>query len=697
MPHLNQHEAARKILKRFSEEEPFTVLLAQMQSGKSGTYLMVALEMLAQGIIEYVFFISGATDVLLRQQMKDNVEEAIEVFCADLDEDSEERINKANEEQKIIVAFSNELKKENLRVPNNSLIIHDECHMAQSKENIPFTKFYRPNGLESTLFGDFSPLRERNIYILGVSATPFSEIVSNQKAINDDWSSQEKESMENFSISPKNIEPMGPGDGYIGVKDFMDNGSISFDSQPIKTGSIHHIVSKINEKKEKYSCKYLIVRTHKSKGDSAVVKDIASATGCIYKSNFPGNLPEDNIDISEKGSLNSPPLKTTIVHICGRLRMGQVLPKKHVAMVYEQSADPKADTILQGLLGRMCGYITGGAHIDVDIFISPLAKESIQTYSDAWSKDPTQQDYNIGTLSEISDAMNLDRKITIKNKGEIVTVNGVNFIKTVPIRFNLSDTRDDDPESNKTFRSVTRDCIVTMLDQANHNGIGDNNTDISEITDYLINLPPDIKVRVNKKAPGWTWGPQSVDELFEEYNTACTSSKRVNFTRYYTDYGKSSKCTFSIFHKGQTGFLVGFIPHNPEKHPSVSKELAQVNPKCNYVPAPTTMEDDDISIMANGGQTIAFSREIFSDISILIHDLEAAVNRTDPDHTSFIPSCSQSIHSVYDKNEKKYQGITLDPSCYSIETLKSIERRLGVKFNGKTVGKCHIRFSSISW
>ncbi len=689
MPHLNQHETARKIMKRFSEEEPFTVLLAQMQSGKSGTYLMVALQMLAQGIIEHVFFISGASDILLRQQMKDNVEEAIEVFCVDLDEDSEERIKKANKEHKITIAFSNELKEENLIVGNNSLIIHDECHMAQSKENIPFTKFYRPNGLESTLFGDFSPLRDRNIYILGVSATPFSEIISNHKAVIGDWSAQEKESMENFSISPKNIEPMGPGNGYIGVKDFMDSGSISFDSEPIKAGSIHHIVSKINEKKEKYSCKYLIVRTHKSKKDSDVVRDIASATGCDYKSNFPKNLPEDNIDISEKGPLNSPPLKTTIVHICGRLRMGQVLPKKHVAMVYEQSADPKADTILQGLLGRMCGYISGGAHIDVDIFISPLAKESIQTYSDAWSKDPTQQDYNIGTLSEISDAMNLDRKITIKNKGDIIQCEeGSLYIKTVPIRFNLSQTED-----NRNFGSVSHLDIIQLLEE--NPQIGQNNPDRDEIIKQLdheiktISSTKELKPHKNRES--------TRRDLRDIYQDNFMKNTRSNHTLYHKKKSKISiyHCTSNGFKN--IGFLVCFVPYNPDKHEPISKELAQVNPKCNYVPTPSTMEDDDISISANGGQTIAFSREIFSDISILIQELEAAVNRTNPEHTSFIPSCSHSIHSVYDIKEKKYQRITLDPSCYSIEALKSIEQRIGVKFNGKTFGKYHIRFSSISW
>ena len=661
-----------------------------MQSGKSGTYLMVALEMLAQGIIEYVFFISGSADILLRQQMKDNVQETINVFCADLDEDSEERITRAWSEQRIIVAFSNELKKENLRVTNNSLIVHDECHMAQSKENIPFTKFYRPNGLHSTLFGDFSPLRDRNIYILGVSATPFSEIVANKKALIGDWTSQEKESIQDFSISPKNIQPMGPGDGYIGVKDFIDNESISFTAEPIKVGSIHHIVETIIEKREEYSQKYLIVRTHKSKGDASIVKDIASATGCDYKSNFPGNLPEDNIDISEKGSLNSPPSKTTIVHICGRLRMGQVLPKQHVAMVYEQSADPKADTILQGLLGRMCGYISGGAHIDVDIFISPLAKESIQTYADAWTKDISEGEYNIESLSEISDAMNLD-KVSVRNKGDILKCEDESlFIKTVPIRFNLSQTND-----NRNFGSVSHLDIIELLED--NPEIGKNNPDRKEIISQIdqelktLSTSKDLKPFKNRES--------TRPDLRDIYQESFLKNTRSNHTIYYK---KKTHSKISIYHCTSSGFknvgfLICFVPYNPAKHPPISKELAQVNPKCNYIPSPATMEDDDISLIANGGQTIAFSREIFSDISILIQELEAAVNRTDPSHTSFIPSCSHSIHSVYDKNEKKYQGITLDPSCYSTETIKMIERRLSVKFNGKKVGKHFIRFSSISW
>ena len=55
--------------------------------------------------------------------------------------------------------------------------------------------------------------------------------------------------------------------------------------------------------------------------------------------------------------------------------MGQVVPKMHIAMVYEQSKHPNADTVLQGYLGRMCGYRIKGAHTDVDIYVSAMAEE----------------------------------------------------------------------------------------------------------------------------------------------------------------------------------------------------------------------------------------------------------------------------------------------------------------------------------
>jgi hypothetical protein len=55
-------------------------------------------------------------------------------------------------------------------------------------------------------------------------------------------------------------------------------------------------------------------------------------------------------------TLETAPLRTTIVIIDERLRCGKRVPKKHVAVIWETSFDANTDTIIQGLLGRMSGY-----------------------------------------------------------------------------------------------------------------------------------------------------------------------------------------------------------------------------------------------------------------------------------------------------------------------------------------------------
>ena len=51
------------------------------------------------------------------------------------------------------------------------------------------------------------------------------------------------------------------------------------------------------------------------------------------------------------------PAKTTVILVKGRLRAGKVVPKAHVGFVWENATNPRTDSIVQGLLGRMCGYL----------------------------------------------------------------------------------------------------------------------------------------------------------------------------------------------------------------------------------------------------------------------------------------------------------------------------------------------------
>ena len=103
--------------------------------------------------------------------------------------------------------------------------------------------------------------------------------------------------------------------------------------------------------------------------------DIARSNDYEYISVFATKVGESASESLE--FLKTKPQKQTVVHICGKARMGQVLDKTHIGMVYEQSENPNTDTILQGLLGRMCGY---DKPQDIEIYISKLKQEKNETY-----------------------------------------------------------------------------------------------------------------------------------------------------------------------------------------------------------------------------------------------------------------------------------------------------------------------------
>jgi hypothetical protein len=78
--------------------------------------------------------------------------------------------------------------------------------------------------------------------------------------------------------------------------------------------------------------------------------------------------------------LENPPIgRSTVVFVKGLCRMGTVVPKKHVSFVMELSSEESnTDTILQGLLGRMCGYISSSSMPTqpADIYIPKLITTS---------------------------------------------------------------------------------------------------------------------------------------------------------------------------------------------------------------------------------------------------------------------------------------------------------------------------------
>ena len=696
--HVEQRQAGNEIIDKFTREQPFTVLLAQMQSGKTGTYLFTALEMVRLGLVKNVAIICGSSDTSLRAQARDDLLSAFKNFQRETmvagDMEGAIRLTDAT----IGVHFSQDLHRLG-EISNETLVIHDESHMAQSKNNIPFKLFYQKNNLDKALMGDFSELKEKHCYILGVSATPFSEIVANKKVQTEEWTSEESAFLNGVELSAKNFYFMQPGSGYIGVTELLKNDSIKFEAENIKSSDCSHVATVLRKGSPKYHQNYLVIRTMCAEKDMDMMQTIASSTGCDYVSVFGGQGSLEFMKVK--------PTKTTLVHICGKFRMGQVVPKQHIAMVYEQSKHPNADTILQGLLGRMCGYRSNGAHTDVEIYVSQTAEELVRKYSKAWEEGVMDE------LSTVTRAMNLGG-VKRKNGGAVVTDGfGNEWVMTVPVKFAFKDLERDFNGKMKFNQISPIDLINLFEDKPELLANNPDKDQIEKLLDTCARVTPAKQptasyLHHNKKRASWNEDSINLDQ-------AIGSNKRLNISHYTSrdikNLNQPEKVRFSpisVYGSGKCEdhcYLMGYVRYDPETHGLISEELASVDPKCNYIPGIVQMEDGSELDDVNGGQIIPFSIDTADDPSSLETELEKAILRTQEDSTTYIEGATRAIHSLFDKETRLYEGIRLDKEIYTEELINTIKENLGRKYSVSIVfkksrgrqPKDQIKYASISW
>ena len=421
--HHGQRRAASSIIAKMTKGQPYAILLAQMQSGKTGTYLFTAFEMIRRLFIDRVVIICGSAETSLREQAKDDAHDALKEYQTELLESGDTAGAMSLLKARIDVHFSNELTSIK-GITTRTLVIHEECHMAQSKTNKPYKEFYKQNGFDGALLGDFSQLNSKTNFILGVSATPFSEIVANH-AQGEGLGPSEMAT----ELSEKYIHQMDPGPGFLGVMDFYRAESIKFEAQKIE-GPNDHFFQVLAANKAIYLGKYCIVRTFERKETHAIILAECTRLGydCIHS--FGGEIGIKNI-LCEK------PTNPTVIHISGRCRMGQVIDKTYLGMVYESSNNPNADTLLQGLVGRVCGY---NSTVSIDVYVSRLSEEHIADYSKAWVGSG-----DVELLGKISKAMNLSggRKTTLKATSK----DGIEMMPIHPIHI-PGDLLEIDPNSD---------------------------------------------------------------------------------------------------------------------------------------------------------------------------------------------------------------------------------------------------------
>ena len=322
----NNIAAMQEALEYYEDDggQRYAIFLAQMQSGKTMAYRLLACEMLRKEMVAHVVIFSGTSDKDLKGQTDINLEmneaesdKFIDLYIAYLksirvlvDERSRDWVQGLFKRIKVVWGTQkkhyNEIKKD------NTFYIWEESHYAQTQGQ-GVDNFLRVAGIDAR--GGCSA----GNYVLSVSATPFSEMAD---AYNPELQQTKK------------IIRWTPGEGYVGIKSKYDAGDIL----PYDEDGLPKILKKYDRPG------YIIMRAP---------EEMAERVEAHFKGWRILRCDMKNpMDLN--AVLKKVPEQKTVIFVKGMLRMGKVLEKKHIMCVFETGS--KTDTILQGLLGRCCGY-----------------------------------------------------------------------------------------------------------------------------------------------------------------------------------------------------------------------------------------------------------------------------------------------------------------------------------------------------
>jgi hypothetical protein len=294
----SQKEWANNIYDKFANgETDYCLFVAQMQSGKTGTYLYLARKMLRAGFVSKIVIFSGNRERELRIQTEKRVKQ-------------DENIRDFTQ-----VVWGASLNKFS---PSDepTLYIWDESHYGQTKGQAVYDFLIKCN-LTPT------PECSRNDgnFFLSVSATPFSEL---------------------HNIDPKQVVWMGENPKYWGVREMLQEQQIL----PYET-SIEEIISILKT----YDTGYSLIRIYKEYYAKMITSGVASPCDPImYDLNHKGDI--DKI-------LQKKPKHHTLIFLKGKLQMGKTIKnQKYINLCIETTLTKKTDSLLQGFIGRFCGYDT---------------------------------------------------------------------------------------------------------------------------------------------------------------------------------------------------------------------------------------------------------------------------------------------------------------------------------------------------
>lgn len=374
------------------------ILFSKTQSGKTGAMHATIALMFEKKEITMAYILCGSSELQLKNQAIDDARE----WNADLYNSG-----------KIVVLFRQDFRKLPAGTLKNALVCVDESHLDQTI-NQQLDKLLRAQ--ELSMDGNPVILKAKNVFVLSVSATPYSEISA----------------LEHDRSYKKHIEELIPGPGYYGLEEYI---------YAIRIHPTYNMVREPNKMMNllvSIPKKYAVIRL--GCGRNARENESYIRTLCRINRyrllEYNSNRTEIAMTRKEQRinhirfCIEDEPETTTVVLIKGRLRAGKVVSKIHIGFVWEGADQSNSDTIIQGLLGRMCGYVFGDVKPLIYVppcFLLEKSKKNMKTSES-------------GRAIQAPRIIPLDAKNLVTEPLSNATTNGT--IQCPPISFEI--TIDDD-------------------------------------------------------------------------------------------------------------------------------------------------------------------------------------------------------------------------------------------------------------
>lgn len=298
----NQIKCGNKIIDVYKQDINYVLLLAQMQSGKTGVCRYVIEQFIKQMGIkpENIYYICGINDKELRTQLIIDLKGVLD---------------KSN------ILFSKQLDKhkvEKLKIKPEFVLI-DESHYAGL--------------IDSNIDNFLKTYSQIILYYLSISATPMGEIASMTNDCN------------KYKIILK------PDKTYYGIKKIFENNRI-WQSANLNGDyeDFFNIIDKEYTRQEETGWKYGIIRLN----NRYYFEDLEKELNSIYDIKFI-NIHNDYNKIKINDFINIKPKKMTIIWIYNTLRAGQQVNTTNIGFIHD-TYNTLTDTTAQSLLGRVCGY-----------------------------------------------------------------------------------------------------------------------------------------------------------------------------------------------------------------------------------------------------------------------------------------------------------------------------------------------------